>query len=411
MLMFRFLIIGLALCPLFSFSQNNFLEGYVVTSKGDTLKGYVEGKESGTTLTQVRYKANTAAAVQKFSKEDCIAFGLYDRDVYERHTVNITMSKVELRDLSVGVDTTVKRETIFLQLLQKGINVTLYAYTDDVKTRFYIKEETDLEPTELVYHRFYNPSNTSQIIDSSKFKRQLQALFRKHKVDIEDYKLERAGYAEYDILKLVSLVNNYQQEKSKFKRSTLYAGVGLTHLSTNYFGEHVLAREDVTSKATITPFVSAGIDLYVNPAYGKAFFRIETSFFIAKHKFEKKEPDFVFPAGSHEFKQFVATLSTSFLYNFYRSDDTKAYLGLGIAARYASTVNNRLLYRYTTDTFEVPAPDMQRFRLQIPVTAGIVLLKRADVSFTYTGRTNISENYILFGVRTTQFKIGLNYRF
>ena len=411
MLVFRFLIVGLALCPFLSFSQKNFFEGYVVTLQGDTLKGLVEGKEIGNTLTQALFKPNPNAAVQRFSKKDCIAFGLYNRDFFELHTVNITMSKLGFADLSTGVDTASKREAVFLQVLQKGKNITLYTFTDDIKTRYYVKEEADLEPIELVYNRFYNPKNTTQIVDSPKFQRQLQVLFRKYGVEIQDYQLERSQYTQYDILKLVSMVNNYQKEKSKYKTFTLYAGIGLAHLSTSYFGDHRFTRGGEASKTSTIPFVTVGIDIYANPAYGRAFFRIETSFFAAKHEIEAKPSAFIFPAATHQFKQFVGTVSTSFLYNFYRINNYKLYVGAGIAARYAHTSDNITIYKYTTSTVEVPGPDFRRLRIQVPVSAGVVLSKRADIAITYTRRTVITDNYGAFGIRATQFKAGLNYRF
>ncbi|RZK15408.1 MAG: hypothetical protein EOO43_15150, partial [Flavobacterium sp.] len=262
----RFLTLVVILCPFLSFSQNDFFKGYVVTLKGDTLIGYVGGKESGATLKQVQFKTNITDAIQKFSTADCVAFGLFDRDDYERHTVTISLGKVKLEDLSTGLDTVSKRETVFLQVIQKGKNVVLYSYTDEIKTRFYVRKKDDKEPIELLFYSFYNPDNTSQIIYNSKYQTQLLFLFREYGVEIEDFILERSLYDEDDVVRLVSLINGYKKVKSKYKTHVWYAGAGLAHLSTKYFGEHELVGDAITSKNSIVPYVSAGIDVYINPA-------------------------------------------------------------------------------------------------------------------------------------------------
>lgn len=407
----RFLTLVVILCPFLSFSQNDFFKGYVVTLKGDTLIGYVGGKESGTTLKQVQFRSNTTDAIQKFSAADCIAFGLYDRDDYERYTINISMGKVDLGELSTGIDTVSKRETVFLQVLQKGKNVVLYSYTDEIKTRFYVRKKDDKEPMELLFYSFYNPNGTSQIIYNSKYQRQLLILFREYGVEIEDFILERSLYDEDDIVKLVSLINDYKKEKSKYKTHVWYAGAGLVRLATKYFGEHNLVGNDVTSKTSIVPYISAGIDVYVNPAYARTFFRIEVSLLKSKHDIEKAETDFASFASRHQFKQFTGTFSASLLRNLYNSEKYKAYFGAGIAIRYASTSDNITTYKYTSIIGEISGPDLKKIRLQLPISAGLILSNKVDVSISYTLPTNIAENYVMYGIRSNSFKLGANYRF
>lgn len=404
------IVLGLFLLPFLSFSQRDYFKGYVVPAKGDTLVGYVKGKESGNTLQQAQFKVDHSAALQNFSVENCVAFGLYDRDAYERYIVNISLGTVKLSELSTGIDTTSKREAVFLQVLQKGNNVTLYAYTDEIKTRFYIKDKFEKEPVELLFYSFHHPDRGSQIVYNSKYQRQLSALFKANNVEIEDYRLERSSYDENDIVRFVSLINNYKKEKSKYKTHDWYVGAGLAHLSTKYVGEHVLAGDAITSKTAIVPFISAGLDVYVNPAYAKTFFRIEASVFRSKHSIEKKEVDFYYPAAKHEFKQLVATLTASLLRNFYVSDNYKVYFGLGLAIRYANTSDNTITYRYTSTNFENSGPDLKKIKLQLPISAGVMLSNKFDISANYIFRANIADNYTTFGINSNQLKLGLNYR-
>lgn len=413
MLKLRFLIFGLILCPFLSFSQNDFFKGYMVKLNGDTLVGYILGKEIGSTLSQVQFKSSTNAAVQRFSVEDCIAFGLYDRDSYERHTVNVSQGEVNLGKLSTGIDTTSKRVTVFLRVLQNGKNLKLYTYVDNIKPRFYVKEENEKEPVELMFYSFYDVNNGSQIINNPKYQTQLLLLSRKYGAQIEEFKLERVLYNENDIVKVVSLINHYRKEKSKYRPFTFYVGGGVSSLATKYDGEHALAKSTATSKNAVVPFVNVGMDIYINPAYARTFFRIDAEVGVlnSEHSIENKETTPVITENKHDFKQFSGTLSVSLLRNLYSSDKQKVYLGLGIAMRYADTKDNIKTFRYSSMYNESPGLDFKKISLQIPISAGVILFKKLDASFTYVLPSTISDNYVAYGIKLNKLKLGINYRF
>ena len=49
-IMKKYFLVTLLLLPLLSIAQSNYKSGYVVTLKGDTLRGYINYKEWGGTL-------------------------------------------------------------------------------------------------------------------------------------------------------------------------------------------------------------------------------------------------------------------------------------------------------------------------------------------------------------------------
>lgn len=410
----RFLALALVLLPFLSFSQNDFRKGYVVTLKGDTLKGYVGGKEYGITLKEVRFKTDSsAAAVQKFSVEDCTAFGLYGRDAYERYTVKISLGKLNVDGLSSRIDTTTKREAVFLQLMQKGKNVSLYNYTDEIKTRFYIKDKTDAQPAELMYYRYYAPGSATQMVERTDYQQQLLLLLRKYNVAIDDFRLERSNYDDNDMLRLVSLINDYKKEKSKYKVFTFYAGAGLAYPRAKYVGEHVLVGDGVNSKNPIVPFVAAGVDIYLNPAYQRTFFRLEleAGLTAAKYSFEKEREYSFDPNAKHRFKQISGVLTASLLRNFYNADNCKVYAGLGLGLRYAKTTDNVRTDIYTHTAYEKSGLDFKKINLQMPIAVGVILNKKIDVSFVYVLPNTITDNYTLYNIELNKVRLGVNYRF
>ncbi len=421
MLKLRFLFLGLLICPFFSFSQNNFFDGYVVTLKGDTLVGYVKANDVGSTPKQIQFKVNDTAPIQQFSTGNCVAFGLYGRDFYERYTVEVSLSRTKIRELSAGIDTASKRDAVFLKVLQKGKNIALYVYTDEIKTRFYVKEHNVAEPVELLFYSYYNPNKETQIINRSLYQSQLLMLSKKYNVPVDEFRLERSTYSKESIVKIVSLVNDYREEekpksKSKYTIITFYGGVGLSRLATKFSGERFLVGSEVTSKDVMLPFISAGADIYINPASGKTFFRLEAevSLSTSKHTLSTPEND-VYElkhyGDKYEFEQYSGTFSVSLLRNLNNSDKQRFYAGLGVAMRFASTKKNMRTFSYTPEVdLYLPGLELKNTVLQVPISAGVVLFKKLDASFTYVLPSSLT-NAGASAVKLNKLKFGLNYRF
>lgn len=145
----RLFLLGVLITPLFCSAQYNFFKGYVVTNAGDTLRGYIQGKESNSNPTSVKFKPTVDSKVEQYSIKDLRAFSVADKEKYGRHLVDISLDKVVLEELSVGIDTSFVQKEVFLKVLQVGEKVNLYQYEDDLKTRFYIKEKGMPTPVEL----------------------------------------------------------------------------------------------------------------------------------------------------------------------------------------------------------------------------------------------------------------------
>ena len=62
----KFLTVVVLLVPFLSFAQSNFQPGYLVNSKGDTVKGYVDYRERSLNPTDFRFKTTDDGEAKKY---------------------------------------------------------------------------------------------------------------------------------------------------------------------------------------------------------------------------------------------------------------------------------------------------------------------------------------------------------
>jgi hypothetical protein len=139
------------LMPFLSIAQSNYKSGYRITNNGDSIPGFINYREKEQNPSSFTFKQTVTGPSQIFTISDSKGYGLNGLEKYERYMVDINQSKEALADVSVGLDSSSIRDSVFLKIIQAGKNLTLYAYSDPIKTRFYIKERESSEPYELIY--------------------------------------------------------------------------------------------------------------------------------------------------------------------------------------------------------------------------------------------------------------------
>ncbi len=138
------------LLPLTSNAQSNYKPGYAVTLKGDTLRGYIDNKDWDINPASINFKtSSTDNHTQKFTVSS-ISFFTVENMSFEKYAGPVSTDITDINRIANGRDTSYRIDTVFLRILQKGKNVALYSYSDDIKTRFYIGEKPDYAPVELV---------------------------------------------------------------------------------------------------------------------------------------------------------------------------------------------------------------------------------------------------------------------
>jgi len=84
---------------------------------------------------------------------------------------------------------------------------------------------------------------------------------------------------------------------------------------------------------------------------------------------------------------------------------------VGALVRLANTSDNVMINKYAAGTVEMSSPSFKRLMLQLPVSAGVVLFDQIDVSAIYLLPSDTANRYIMYGIKASNFKFGVSYRF
>jgi hypothetical protein len=210
---YYFLLLATFLLPSVCFSQYNFKSGYVITLKGDTLKGFIDEHEWDNNPRYISFKTKGIDKAQKLTVADIEQFTVDNAVTYKRYVCHISMGTTDENHLA-DKDTTVKVDTVFLEVLQSGKNISLFSYSDDIKSRYFTSDKSDVTPHELIYMVYLRAnvqaSNAVRTQTDNIFIQQLGALALKYGrlTDKLQKTLDNLEYREYSIIKVVSQIND-----------------------------------------------------------------------------------------------------------------------------------------------------------------------------------------------------------
>jgi hypothetical protein len=202
------------LFPLFSLAQSHYKPGYIVNLKGDTAHGYIDYKGWDLNPDFIRFKPLTGNTVEKLTVNDIDFFSIDKITSYKRYEGFISMDNTSEDHMIEFRDTSFKVATVFLQVLQKGKNLSLYSYSDAIKSRYYIGEQPGFEPAELVYRLYYDmtivtATHGGRTVNEDTYMKQLFTLAIKYDALSPwlQRALEEAGYREYNLVQVVKKIN------------------------------------------------------------------------------------------------------------------------------------------------------------------------------------------------------------
>lgn len=141
------------------FAQKNFIKGYVVTDRCDTLRGYINYKNWEVNPKNIQFKLTEASDnVTNYPAIKLLSFYIQDyNEYYYSKIINVDKSprgsnlKLVYSDVEFVNFNTIVKDTVFLLLLQKGTINLFYFY--DEKPHFYVNKNFD-PITELIYQKY-----------------------------------------------------------------------------------------------------------------------------------------------------------------------------------------------------------------------------------------------------------------
>jgi len=255
---FFYLLLFIAL-PSIVFAQSNYHEGYVLKNNGDTVKGFVNYREWERSPKTIDFK--TAISNGKAIAYDATAikgFGIYGMERYISFIGTVTMGSTEFTNLSAGIDTAKKVDTLFLRQVTTGKYLTLYANKDEVKTRIFIAGP-DGPPTELIYYSYYNEDN--KIVNTAQYKGQLYLYVNKTSPGNKRLfnEINTLPYDYVDMEKVVDDINGVRFNNSLNTR--FFWGIALNMTTAEENLENYDSFIPKKSK-TVTPKISWGMDFF-----------------------------------------------------------------------------------------------------------------------------------------------------
>jgi len=422
-------LLSVVLLPTLSYAQSNYKPGYVINIKGDTLKGFINYQEWGTNPDAIEFKSSLAAKDSKtFTPTDIPYFNITGLDAYQRYSGLISMDVTDKDHIGNFRDTAYKNTTVYIRILQKGKNLSLYSYTDNLKTRFFIGEAPDFVPAELGYRLYYNYSGApvkgqnGVTVNENTYQQQLFTLANKYGVldDGLQRDIERTDYTEDNIGSIVGKINKISKEEyakiNKIKGSVFNvfvgAGINIENLAT-VAGSPYEAGGGKSYTST-GGMITGGINFFLNPVVRRFQLRIEAG--VGKSQFQslydlKVSPYIPFKAS---FDEISVNVAPQVLYNFYNAENFKVYASVGFLLRYFKFSNSYFgSQSQPNSATDIEKNDPYLFvssQNSVMFKVGVQIHKNWGLFAQYYASEPITEDtYWSLSSKCTQF--GINYYF
>ena len=402
-------IIGYLLAiPVLSMGQSNYQKGYVINKTSDTLKGYIDYKPKSNALPSVNFRNDLNAETQTFTPTAIKGYGIDGLQRFESQHVLISLATTRTEALKTGIDTSSRRATVFLKVLQRGPNVTMYSYTDDIKERFYIKGSSYAEPYELMRIRYLDANNSSKVIGTDRYKGQLLFEMRSYNSDTQfsDNDFDDLAYTESEMIRIASILNRTRASVIA-KNVRIFVGAGVGVSSVKYVGNSPLANVNAVQEGSSLASFNVGVDLAGKTLSERVIYRGEVSLFMGKDNKVTNGPYI------HSFDHVTFYISPKVLYHVYNTQSLKAYLGIGAGGSFTSYSNIRSGKTVDIDPenqeFQEIEADMKPSSFSYNLNAGIVF-KKIELTAMYVPLYKVS-NYAAFNIQMGIMHVGLKFRF
>jgi hypothetical protein len=409
----RFFLFLLTCLPFLSNAQSNYKPGYLISNTGDSIPGFINYKEREQNPVSFIFRVTADSPSKTYNISDAKGYGVNGIEKYERYLVDISQSKEALADVSVGLDSTTTRNTVFLKVIQTGKKVSMYAYSDPIKTRYYLKEGASSEPYELIYS-VYRIDETGQVKDYNKYIRQLTVLLLNNDQLTPEVqsKVQALTYGRGPILKIVSVLNGQKAEKAK-KGTRFFLGAAYNSSKASYTGKTVFNGPGVTNKTSYAPMLTAGVDLFANPAIGRVIYRLELSFTSAKSDIYAPNTDPTIDYKEHSFDSYGGMLTPQVIWNVFNTKPVKVFIGAGAALNYSAYQNNVTTTKWKATSellIQKDRTELNKFYYAPQASAGIVLNSKVELFGNYMFKAMVG-NLVNEGLAMERLNLGVKYLF
>ena len=392
-----------------------------MTVQGDTLQGLIDYQEWGGREPRllVFKTAEADANIREFTPATSKYVAITGLAAYQSYRGRISLDATSLKHLPNMVDTTRQAVYIYLKVMQQGKHVSLYSYTDELKTRYFLQHQGG-KVQELGFKKYYY-DQTSRIRISKNYIGQLwlAAMELQLGTPALKKKIESAQYQDKDLTAIVRYLNQMEEPEAQQKSNTrFFAGLGINRTSFAVEGQHHLASNN-HSRVSYLPKISLGLDLFRNRHIQRFFFRGEVILHLAAADISSQQQDDRLKRSFNQsFIQPTVSLAPQLVYNLYNLENLKFNLGIGASLNFSAYANNIYHILSTTPANGQVLGDSKikghhqftSFWYAFPLRAGLILNQKTDVSLLYFLPASISQ-YLNYSFTRSSLQLGLNYLF
>lgn len=411
----------LIVAPFLVFAQANYRPGYIINPKGDTVKGFVNYKDWDFNPDVVEFKKDLKGSRQAFTVHNIQAFGITTLAAYQKAACNISLDETSASRLSSGRDTSFRVDTVFLKVLQRGPRVTLYSYTDEIKTRFYLGKAPSYVPEELVYRIYVGQNNAgdTKTMTEDTYKKVLFAIAAQY--NVLDSKLTRdlqdAAYTRDALMPIVSVINgvseaDFERHNGEQGKASWYVKLAANIATTSSAATSGFTAGGGVSSTSVLPAAGIGLNFNPSPIGGRLEFRADLSIDPTRENALYTLKVSPYGPARTSYNQTSILFCPQMIVDVYKSQNFNFHLGIGIGVSYSI---------FSGQYFESQNNSNNGFFPQEPfyfnhinnaflIKAGFTISNRWEVYFDYlTATSTTGGDYFYLSNQVTE--IGLSYFF
>ncbi len=400
-----------------SFSQENYMEGYLIRLQGDTIHGLVDYRNWKENPNKISFKDPVRGSEIIYSPLDIIGFGVAD-ELYEGAIIRREISPSQSGKLQQDPAIQTLVDTTFLQTMVKG-EKSLYFYEKAGKENFYIKQNGAFDLLE--YKKYLKKLNGGKFIAEVNIYRH-QLLNYLEDCSLIQPTIENTGYNKKSLEKLFLTYYKCMPGEIQFQKK-----VDKAPIEAGFVAGTSLTRLDFTSSTQfdylaqggypLSAGVSAGLFFDLTLARNRNKWSIYNDLLLTSFKIEGKYRDFqnenVYTTTYTEIGYWYLKLNTMVRYK-YPIKNFFLYLNAGVSNGIAIGKKNykrkESIFYDTERIEEGKAMDETRKYEQGYIVGLGVKLKKYSFETRYENGNGMST-YQSLGSSTKRYHLLLGYKF
>lgn len=293
-----------------SFSQENYLPGYVIKTDADTLSGFIDYRNWEKNPDKINFVTQLGENPSVFTFHDISEFKV-GGEIYVSGIVDIEVSPIQIEHLSESAQIQLGRDTTFLQTLVKGPKSLYYFRHPLGRDYFYIDGESGYEL--LLYKKYVKKNDGNpKIIESKKYAGQL-TLYLNDCESIRD-RLTRVSYKKKSLSDLFQAYYKCTGSELTFEKEIekghtewgIFTGVDYT--SVDFQGNGFLYLTQGNFNTSIYPTAGLFLNFVLPRNQGKLSVQSELQF--SSYSVEGTYDEYI---SENQYSSFESKISNSYL--------------------------------------------------------------------------------------------------